>query len=186
MMMGIAINNYAGASNNGSLPPLGHNFFSDKLRSSGVEPTAGLITYMANDFKTFQALLDPNLNRSQDALSYAVPDSWDKKPFNGQMYLPVSFEKRGTSYSIFCVEATCGAGDTKLVSGTNILYNHHNRPDPHPTPRAPWNGNATSFYPSGCQVVMMDGRVRNVAPNRGSDFVRCSDPSNPALPSKEW
>ena len=95
--IGLAMANYAG-TNNGDLPGLsdagptstaapytGAYFFSDVTAPGSTSnagnalPTAGLITYMENNFKTFQAPLDPCLgsgaagNPPLAALSYGVP-----------------------------------------------------------------------------------------------------------------
>jgi len=141
---------------------------------------------MESNYKVLQAPLDPNLDHNlwPKGLSYAIPGSWSQKPFNGKIILPESFKARGMSNSIGCVEASCGAGGTKLVSGTPVTYDSGKGPSV--AVAGPWDGRANAFSSSGCMAVLMDGSVRNVTLAQAADFLRCSDPSNPERPSNDW
>ncbi len=191
--LGLALFNYASANNN-QFPDCSVKdkknapyFFSDQLPNSGKMPTLGLIPYVENNFKVFQAPLDPNVgDLDGKALSYAIPLSWSQKPLNGKLVLPATFNVRGTSNCVFCAEATCGMGGTKLVSGTSIMYNSAKVPDKFPTMIQAWDGNASSFCTAGCIVAMCDGSVRMVTQPQGPDFVLCSDPNNEKPVSPNW
>src|SRR5262249_27658096 len=119
------------------------------------------------NLKVFQAPLDPNLgDLGTKALSYAIPLSWSQKPHNGKLRLPHSFP---SILSVCCVEATCGKGGTKLVTGTSTMYDSTRAPDAYPTPLAAWNGHASSFSTAGCQVLLIDGRVNTVSQKLAGD-----------------
>lgn len=185
--IGIAIQVYAN-THDGRLPDcgiLGQDQAQLFFHGNGSKSLSSVIE---GNLKLFQAPLDPNLgNLGTEALSYAIPSSWSQKPFNGQMSLHESFKDRGLDYCIGCVEATCGKGGTKRISGTNVLYNSDHGPDPYPTPLAPWSGNASSFDDVGCHVLMMDGGVQRVVISRVDDyFIRCSDPKNKRPVSPNW
>ncbi len=154
--LGIAWHNFASANNN-QFPDSSVKdkknapyFFSNQL--PGKVPTEGLITYCENNFKIFQAPLDPNLgDLDGKALSYAIPISWSQR--KGPLVIPASFNNRGTSHNIYCVEATCGKGGTKLVSGTSIMYDGTKPPDKFPIAVAPWDGNASAVLFHGLPGV---------------------------------
>ncbi len=152
---GIALNNYA-AGNNNSFPAADSNFFSNTGTVNPL-PTSGLITYCEYNFKLFTAPLDQacTLGQGQGQLSYAYPSSW-----NGQTWvLPDSFEKRGTSLSVFLGEqATSGA----RINTTNGLGFICTAVPVKQTDTAAM-ATCTAFSASGCQVCMCDGRVSNVS-----------------------
>ncbi len=182
--MGIALYNYASA-NQGEFPPVGPDFFSDQLANSETMPTRGLITYLEMNFKVLQAPLDPNLSSGErmNALSYAIPSTWES--FEGPLVIPATFEKRGTSLCVFCVEASCGAGGDKLVSGSRVVYDAFQGPS-----RAsvgPWDGRANAFARAGCQVCMCDGRVANVPTNVAvQNWIDAGDPASTGKSEPTW
>jgi prepilin-type N-terminal cleavage/methylation domain-containing protein len=194
--IGLAMQNYASA-NNGNLPSTlsGSQFFSVAAGGSGTVPTYGLITYMENNFKAFQAPLDTNVPTwaptTINALSYAIPSSWSA----AQMNMPASFNNRGSSNCIGAVESTCGASGSKGVNsacgvyaaGTPVcMYTVGSGPLSAPVPTS-FAGSANAFSTSGCQVVMMDGSVRNVnTTTQSNDFIACSSPSNITPCSSAW
>jgi len=179
--IGLAVHNYCSALN-GSLPPC-----AVKDGKNAPDFFKELLPYVESNYKTFQAPLDPNLGDLEaKPLSYAIPLSWSKKPLEGKVVMPASFNNRGTSQCVCAAEATCGMGATKRITGTSTMYNSDKGPDPFPTAKAAWDGNASSFAPAGCQVAMMDGSVRMVTQKQGNDFIICSDPSNTKNVSPNW
>jgi prepilin-type N-terminal cleavage/methylation domain-containing protein len=210
--IGIAMNNYASA-NNGNLPwtggtPLaappvassgvGNFFFSNQVGTSTVVATYGLITQMENNYKSFQAPLDPNLGSPPLlALSYGIPAVWGSATYNGILNLPASFNFRGTSNCIGSAECTTGSnravGAGKVATAVNVLFGGNITTCNTTTS---WNnaaaagtagGTPNMFSTSGCQVVMMDGSVRNVnATSQQTDFNNCSIPSCTVPCTSAW
>ncbi len=173
--IGLAVQNYASALN-GQMPPAvvkgGKNapdFFKE------------LLPYMESNYKTFIAPLDPNATDPESKPnSYAIPLSWSKKPLEGKLTFPATFNKRGTSNTICTAEATCGKGSTKKVVGTSVMYNSDKGPDKFPVAIAPWDGNASCFMAKGCQVVFIDGSVHVAPMDKAKGFIGASDPNSEA------
>jgi prepilin-type N-terminal cleavage/methylation domain-containing protein len=201
--IGIAMANYAQA-NGGNLPYTGGTtlaaaagtgtfFFSNTIGTTTVQPTYGLITYMEGNFKTFQAPLDPNLGSPPiKALSYGIPLQWGTL-YGGILNIPATFNFRGSSNCIGSAECTAGSGVVKWASGVNTLFNFTTITTCNTT--TAWTnaaagtagGNPTQFSTSGCQVVMMDGSVRNVnATTQLIDFTKGCQPSNIMPMSSAW
>jgi prepilin-type N-terminal cleavage/methylation domain-containing protein len=204
--IGIAMANYAGA--NGGMLPSTHNalppstgngqgqfFFSNRLGNATIVATYGLITYMENNYKTFQAPLDPNLGSPPIlALSYGIPWSWGNQ-YNGTLIIPATFNFRGTSNCVGSAECTTGKGHGKVSTGRSVLFSAHITTC---NSNVTWSGatsyNNTSinqsahlFSTSGCQVQMMDGSVRNVnATTQMADFTKGCLPSNTIPMSSAW
>ncbi len=170
--IGIAVQNYAGAYS-GKLPSA-----AKKGGKDAPDFFKDLLPYMENNAKILQAPLDPNLaNGGQQPNSYAIPHSWSEKPYDGKIVIPDSFIKnRGTSSSICCVEASCGAGGTKQVSGTSTTYDSDKGISS--AVAGPWDGQANAFSAAGCQVVFMDGSVHNAPASLTQDFIHCSNPNS--------
>jgi len=181
--IGLAMQEFASA-NEGRLPDCG---ILDQANGNAPlfffgQGEMSLAHYMENNLKTLQAPLDPNLGSGgPQALSYAIPRKWGEIGF---MVLPASFNMRGTSHCIGCVEATCGAGGTKQVSGTSTMYDSERGISTAVV--GPWDGQGNAFTPSGCQVVMMDGAVRNVPIAQSASFICCSDPKNEDESALGW
>ncbi len=169
--IGLAMQNYASAMD-GPLPPCGIQY--GKNAPVFFE---SLLPYMESNYKTFQAPLDPNLSTGgPQASSYAIPHSWAEEPFDGKLVMPDSFKVRGTSCTIACVEASCGAGGVKQVIGTSTTYDSDQGFSK--AVAGPWDGQANAFSVSGCQVVMMDGSVHNAPVSAMRDFIHCSNPNS--------
>ncbi len=198
--IGIAMQSCLGNSN--QLPPTptagaginGSQFFSDAVPPN--RPTLGLILFMENNFKVFQAPLDPNLgSQGLSALSYAIPQPWSIKFPNGVRTWDFN-NPRGTSFCVGAAEASTGAAapgvvltslatPQKLVSNTSVLY-LLGGPSAFPALPGAWDRKPDCFAPSGSQVMMMDGSVRGVSPTQSADFNNCSDPTVTTLVSPGW
>jgi len=203
--IGIAMANFAQA-NGGNLPYAGSVtwaagvtppatpsagsgviFFSNQVATSTTVATYGLITYMENNYKSLQAPLDPCLGTPPVlALSYGIPTLWGSATYNGLLNIPASFNFRGTSNCVGSAECTAGTGPTKKASGVGILFGSTITTC---NSSSTWtSGNAANqFSTSGCQVVLMDGSVRNVnMSTQQLDFANCCNPTNITPCTSAW
>jgi prepilin-type N-terminal cleavage/methylation domain-containing protein len=167
--MGIALNNYVG-SYDGHLPNCGvpgsativpptsggySTFFSGDTMM--MPYTGGLLQFMEANTKSLQAPLDINLGSAgNQAVSYCIPMQWSMlNNGSGNIMFPTNFP-RGSSNCMAVAEMTT-QGMTFCCSMACMQM-----------PYAPAQANVTSqvannFSQSGCQIVMMDGSVRNVS-----------------------
>jgi type II secretory pathway pseudopilin PulG len=157
----IALNNYASANN--VLPNAGRDapyFFCGAtagMPSSAPQFTGGLLSFMEGNTKSLAAPLDVNLpSASGLACSYSIPAYWAKLgDGTGNLVLPASF-KRGTSQCIASAEMTTfGVTYQSIKPFSDAPY----------TPAVAGQASATAnnFSYSGCQIVFVDGSVRNVS-----------------------
>ncbi len=127
--------------------------------------------------------MDPNLgSASGQACSYSIPDYWASlEGGTGDLLLPQSF-RRGTSQCIACAEMTT----------FGVTYNAITPFSDDPFTQAvvgQASETANSFSPSGCQVALVDGSVRNVsqAANTAADWtVACHPDDVTSVFSPNW
>jgi len=215
--IGIAINNYAGA-NNGKLP-FCVSVSNTTPTGTGVAASSffgTLLSYAENNYKLFQAPLDPKLttvsvsttsavspqwpgNLTSAPISYGWPAQWAISGL-GQafpaapniatnMVLPATFNIRGTSNCVAVAETS--TIQRNLTSICTPYQSTTTSPaiDPVSTiiTLTTRTGRASSFSSSGCQICLMDGSVRNVPPSvTSSDWGCGNNPSNTLLFSQSW
>jgi type II secretory pathway pseudopilin PulG len=193
--IGIALNEFAGANNN-QLPnvaPGNAPFFfcgqtggtATKAGQPSPGPTFrnGLLSFMDGNVKSLAAPLDPNLGNASipgSACSYSIPAYWTRLNASGTLKLPESFP-RGTSQCIAAAEMT-----SQGVNYANIMP-FALEPFAQAVANTP-STTANSFFPSGCQVLMLDCSVRNVAStvNDNGDFVLGQQPDDLTAFSPSW
>jgi prepilin-type N-terminal cleavage/methylation domain-containing protein len=207
--IGIGMHNYASANNTqlpwgqqtgtGKVPTINATpsattyraFYSNTVPGGNLPAPTTLIAYAENNFKILQAPLDANIKGVASALSYAIPSSWIATP--QILILPATFNIRGLSNCIGTAEATCGKTPNKTINGGNggtvITYAVGVIPT-FPASvwnGATWNGDATAFSASGCQMLMMDGSVRNTTQAAGTknNMTAYGTPTNTSL-STTW
>jgi prepilin-type N-terminal cleavage/methylation domain-containing protein len=191
----IALNNYAGGNNNqlpNVAPANAPFFFCGQTGGTATRPGRpssepwyqnGLLSVMEGNVHALRAPCDPNVgnaNPVRSPCSYSIPAYWTLLNASGTLTLPQSFQ-RGTSQCIAVAEMT-----TQGVSYANIVPFALE-------PFTPAEANtpsttANSFSPSGCQVGMIDGSVRNVSPaaNGSGDFVLGQQPDDSTAFSRSW
>lgn len=212
--LGIALSNYAGA-NNGKLPYLTTVSTSTPTNTGIVVSSffGTLLSYCENNYKLFQAPLDPRLttitvsttspvtvtfpgNLSTAPLSYAWPLQWANiaqaniasPAIATNMVMPATFNIRGTSNCIAVAEMSTLTRNlvsacTPFTNGTSPVLDPINTIA---TVTAKTN-RASCFSSSGCQVALMDGSVKNVPPSVSSvDWFAGSHPLNTVLFSPSW
>jgi prepilin-type N-terminal cleavage/methylation domain-containing protein len=198
--IGIALNNYATANNNEFPNCLAANqpfFFSGPAGIAGAPQfSGGLLNFMEGNIKSLVAPLDlnggnsaiggtPNTGGVQNngvGCSYSVPAFWQTLATSGVLTLPATFQ-RGASESIGVAEMTSQGINYGAIVPFNLA------PFVQATPGTP-SFTANSFSTSGCQVVMVDGSVRNVSPAANAaltgDFIIAQQPTSAAVFSSNW
>jgi prepilin-type N-terminal cleavage/methylation domain-containing protein len=151
--------------------------------SQGPAYRNGLLAYMEGNLKSLEAPLDPNLRNASipgSACSYSIPAYWTTMSPTGDLYFP-ALVRRGPSQCIAVAEMT-----TQGVSYANIVP-FALEPFTPAVANTP-STTANSFSPSGCQVGLFGGSVRNVAPagNDSGDFVLAQQPDNLTPFSPNW
>jgi prepilin-type N-terminal cleavage/methylation domain-containing protein len=204
--IGIGMHNYASANNTQlpwgqcvqgaqptATPPAAPStttwrmFYSNNAPGGPLPAPTTLLAFAENNYKILQAPLDANLKGNVSALSYAIPSTW---PGTQILILPATFNIRGLSNCIGTAEATCGSAPNKLVNGTtNSWYTVQAIPTFQASSWVgqTWNTNATAFSSSGCQMLMMDGSVRNTTQAAGTtnNMNAYGTPTNTSL-STTW
>jgi prepilin-type N-terminal cleavage/methylation domain-containing protein len=178
--LGLAMQNYAGASN--SYMPLASTAFYNTL-----------LPFFESNYKILAAPLDPNLGQFGTApwpISYAIPGPWSVNVPGAQPILPATFNGRGTSNCIGTAEiSTGGRGTANATLYGNTVPNYTTGTGTW-TPIAPISKvaapTAQAFSTSGIQVVLMDGSVRNVSNAASNDFLYASDPTNTTAFDPSW
>jgi prepilin-type N-terminal cleavage/methylation domain-containing protein len=162
----------------------------------------GLLNFMEGNIKSLIAPLDVNVGNANpvgSGCSYSIPAFWQGVTTAGIMSLPASFQ-RGTSQSMASAEMSTFGINYGVAPGTppsginpfgtsttSVAYVSQfagstagalaiNLPvSPPASGFAP-----TSLSSSGCQIVMVDGSVRNVsqAANTSGDFAIAQQPNN--------
>jgi prepilin-type N-terminal cleavage/methylation domain-containing protein len=192
--IGLALNNYAGANNNqfpNCLPKNAPYFFcgqKDGKPSGAPKFEDGLLAFMEGNVKSLAAPTDVNLANAakvKDVVSpccYSIPEYWQTLSTSGFLTLPATFQ-RGTSQSLGAAEMT-----TQDVSYAKIVPFALKPFTPARLNMA--STTANNFSPSGIQIVLVDGSVRNVsmaanAPKNG-DFIIAQQPNSLTVFSKNW
>ena len=186
--IGIATHNFA-AANNYQLPsatlknaPL---FFSGPKGMEGKPQFAGgVLAYMDGSVKSLQALLDVNINDQNRsvACSYSIPLSWSTlEEGTGNLTFPGSFP-RGTANCVAVAEMTTfGRTYASIQPFDDTPYTPAVANSPSST--------ANSFFPGGCQVVMMDASVKRIeqAENTANNWTAACHPEDRStLPNLDW
>jgi prepilin-type N-terminal cleavage/methylation domain-containing protein len=166
--IGLALNNYAG-SNNNTLPNCGVPGSATIVpANSGGYPTffcgagapgyaGGLLAYMEGNMKSLAAPLDINLGTTPGLdCSYCIPMQWTMlNNGNGNLTLPGSFP-RGASQCMAVAEmTTAGMSSICIMACVQAPYT--------PAQAGMMSVTANNFSTSGCQIVLVDGSVRNVS-----------------------
>jgi len=212
--IGIALSNYAGA-NNGKLPFLSTNSTTAPT-NTGVTVSSyfgTMLSYCENNYKLFQAPLDPRLttvtvsttsavsvnfpgNLTTAPISYSWPLFWTSiaNAYPGgtnlgiNMVLPATFNIRGTSNCVAVAEMSTFQRNlvtmcTPYTANTNPALDPINTIST--TTTRPFR--ASCFSSSGCQVGLMDGSVKNVPPSVSTvDWAAGNNPQNTVLFSPSW
>jgi prepilin-type N-terminal cleavage/methylation domain-containing protein len=189
--MGIAINNYA-ANNHSTIPP-GYTQPPLVLNSwTGGTLFFYLLPYMEGDtiykmgpgganipFKPYIAPLDATTSTKSYMLSYAVNGWMGPDAIYRSLDMPASF-KRGTSNTVIiaerCARTTTNPGGRDYATGmggTDWGFSPLGGPDQFDSRAGVGSNLATAFTAAGCQVVLVDGSVRNVVVNQPSFPVAC-------------
>ncbi len=178
--IGIAINAF-GVANSNKLPNAGklkaqYWFCGTTGAAPSQGPTffGGILSQMEGNTKVLVAPLDPNAVTTPGlACCYSIPFYWQTLGNNtGNLNLLSSFP-RGFSRCIACAEMTTfGVTFNAISPFVDTPY----------TPATPNAGSftANSFSASGCQVVLMDGSVKNVTlpANTAADWTPACHPND--------